>query len=218
MYLKKQLLPLLLLIYFTSPVFAASIPSIAHLDSVIQGSINSFCSYAKNVEGPVKYIACLNKQLSQLGSKKIPSIAHLDSVTQGSINSFCSYAKNVEGPVKYIACLNNQLEQLKTINIGNQEAEVTIQEEIPSYKDIKLSDALRAIENGESHKIWISLASEGLDNAQFILGVLYIKGLGVNKSMKEAANWINLARQNGSMEVSQEADEVWNEFELWKYE
>jgi hypothetical protein len=130
----------------------------------------------------------------------------------------CSYAKLMEGPVKYIACLNNQLEQLKTINIGNQEAEVTIQEEIPSYKDIKLSDALRAIENGESHQIWLSLASQGIDNAQLILGVLYVKGLGVNKSMKDAANWINLARQNGSMEVSQKADEVWNEFELWKYE
>ena len=172
MYLKKQLLPLLLSICFISPIFAAS----------------------------------------------IPSISHLDSVTQGSINSFCGYAKRNEGPVKYIACLNNQLEQLKTINIGNQEAEVTIQEEIPSYKDIKLSDALRAIENGESHQIWLSLASQGIDNAQLILGVLYVKGLGVNKSMKDAANWINLARQNGSMEVSQKADEVWNEFELWKYE
>ena len=217
MYLKKQLLPLLS-ICFTSPIFAASIPSISHLDSEIQRSINSFCNYAKQIEGPVKYIACLNKQLSQVGSKKIPSISHLDSEIQRSINSFCSYAKQIEGPVKYIACLNNQLAQLKTINIGDQETEVTFQELQPSNKDTKLSDALNAIENGESHKIWLSLASQGLDNAQFILGVLYIKGLGVNKSMKDAANWINLARQNGSMEVSQKADEVWNEFELWKYE
>ena len=171
MYFKKQLL-LLFLIFLINPIFAASIPSISHLDSEIQRSINSFCSYAKQIEGPVKYIACLN----------------------------------------------NQLAQLKTINIGNQETEVTLQKLKPSNKDTKLSDAIKAAENGESHKIWLSLASEGIDNAQLILGVLYVKGLGVSKSMKDAANWIGLARQNGSMEVSQKADEVWNEFELWKYE
>ena len=36
--------------------------------------------------------------------------------------------------------------------------------------------------------------------------------------MEDAANWIGLARQNGSMEVSEKAEEVWNEYELWKYE
>jgi TPR repeat protein len=114
--------------------------------------------------------------------------------------------------------LKNQLAQLKTINIGNQETEVTLQKLKPSNKDTKLSDAINAIENGESHKIWLSLASEGINNAQLILGVLYVKGLGVGKSMKDAANWIGLARQNGSMEVSEKAEEVWSEYELWKYE
>jgi len=216
--MKKLLLTLLLSICFTSSTFAASIPSISHLDSEIQRSINSLCSYAKQIEGPVKYIECLNKQLSQVGSKKIPSISHLDSEIQRSINSLCSYAKQIEGPVKYIECLNNQLAQLKTINIGNQETEVTLQKLKPSNKDTKLSDAIKAAENGESYKIWLSLASEGIDNAQLILGVLYIKGLGVSKSMKDAANWISLARQNGSMEVSEKAEEIWNEYELWKYE
>ena len=148
----------------------------------------------------------------------IPSISHLDSEIQRSINSLCSYAKQVEGPVKYIECLNKQLAELKTINISNQETEVTLQKLKPSNKDTKLSDAIKAAENGESHKIWLSLASEGIDNAQLILGVLYVKGLGVGKSMKDAANWIGLARQNGSMEVSEKAEEVWNEYELWKYE
>ena len=60
--------------------------------------------------------------------------------------------------------------------------------------------------------------STPLFKAQLILGVLYVKGLGVSKSMKDAANWIGLARQNGSMEVSEKAEEVWNEYELWKYE
>ena len=172
MYLKKQLLPLLLSICFTSPIFAASIPSISHLDSDLQRSIN---------------YACQNAKISQ-------------------------------GPARYISCIKTQLEEINSITENYQDVEILIQEEDPSYKDIKLDDAIKAIENGESHKIWLSLASQGVDNAQFILGVLYIKGLGENKSMKEAANLINLARQNGSMEVSQEADEAWNEFELWKYE
>ena len=171
MYFKKQLL-LLFLIFLINPIFAASTPSISHLDRDIQSSINSMCSYAKLMEGPVKYIACLNKQLIELN----------------------------------------------LITENYQKAEVTIQLKQPSNKDTKLSDAIKAIENGESYKIWLSLASEGSDNAQLILGVLYVKGLGVGKSMKDAANWIGLARQNGSMEVSEKAEEVWNEYELWKYE
>ena len=170
--MRKLFLSLLLSIFFASTTFAASIPSISHLDRDIQSSIDYQCSNAKINQGPVKYIACLNKQLSELNST-----------------------------------LDNY-----------QKAEVRTQLEQPSNKDTKLSDAVNAIENGESYKIWLSLASEGSDNAQLILGVLYVKGLGVGKSMKDAANWIGLARQNGSMEVSEKAEEVWNEYELWKYE
>ena len=147
----------------------------------------------------------------------IPSISHLDSSTQSSIRIACSYEKS-KGPAKYIACFNKQLAELNLITENYQKSEVTTQLEQPSNKDTKLSVAVKAIENGGSHKIWLSLASEGIDNAQLILGVLYVKGLGVSKSMKDAANWIGLARQNGSMEVSEKAEEVWNEYELWKYE
>ena len=171
MYFKKQLL-LLFLIFLINPIFAASTPSISHLDRDIQSSINYQCSSAKISQGPVKYIACMNKQLSELNS----------------------------------------------MSTDYQEAKVIIEKIKPSYKDMSLVDALRAIENGESHQIWLSLSSEGIDNAQLILGVLYVKGLGVSKSMKDAAIWIGLARQNGSMEVSEKAEEVWNEYELWRYE
>ena len=170
--MKKLLLSLLLSIFFASTTFAASIPSISHLDRDIQSSIDYQCSNAKINQGPVKYIACLNKQLAELN----------------------------------------------LITENYQKSEVTTQFEQPSNKDTKLSVAVKAIENGESYKIWLSLASEGIDNAQLILGVLYVKGLGVSKSMKDAANWIGLARQNGSMEVSEKAEEIWNEYELWKYE
>jgi len=216
--MKKQHLSLLLSICFISPVFAASTPSLSHLDRDIQNSINYQCQNAKVLEGPVKYIACLNKQLSELGNQKMPSISHLDRDIQNSINYQCQNAKVLEGPVKYIACLNNQLRELNSFSDSSQNTKVVTQKENLSYKDMKLADAINSIQNGESHQIWLSLASDGLDNAQYFLGVLYIKGIGVSKSMKEAAYWINLARQNGSMDISYEADEVWNEFELWKYE
>jgi hypothetical protein len=215
--MRKQLL-FLLPIFFISPIIAASTPSLSHLDYDIKSSIESKCSYAKMVEGPAKYIACLNRNLSELGSQKIPSLSHLDYDIKSSIESKCSYAKMVEGPAKYIACLNNQLKELNSIADSSQNTKVPTQKENLSYKEMKLVDAISSVQNGKSHQIWLSLASDGLDNAQYILGVLYIKGIGVSKSMKEAAYWINLARQNGSMDISYEADEVWNEFELWKYE
>ena len=156
--------------------------------------------------------------ISPIFAASAPSLDHLDYDIKSSIESKCSYAKMVEGPAKYIACLNNQLRELNSITDSSQNTKVISQIENLSYKDIKLIDAINSIQNGESHQIWLSLASDGLDNAQYILGVLYIRGLGVSKSMKEASYWINLARQNGSMDISYEADEVWNEFELWKYE
>ena len=156
--------------------------------------------------------------ISPILAASAPSLDHLDYDIKSSIESKCSYAKMVEGPAKYIACLNNQLRELYSITDSSQNTKVITQKENLSYKDMKLADAINYIQNGESHQIWLSLASDGLDNAQYILGVLYIKGIGVSKSMKEAAYWINLARQNGSMDISYEADEVWNEFELWKYE
>ena len=112
----KKLLISFLLVCFISPIFAASAPSLDHLDYDIKSSIESKCSYAKMMEGPAKYIACLNKNLSELGNQKIPSLSHLDYDIKSSIESMCSYAKMMEGPVKYIACLNNQLRELNSIS------------------------------------------------------------------------------------------------------
>ena len=105
--MRKLFLSLLLSIFFASTTFAASIPSISHLDRDIQSSIDYQCSNAKINQGPVKYIACLNKQLSELNST-----------------------------------LDNY-----------QKAEVRTQLEQPSNKDTKLSDAVKAIENGESYNV-----------------------------------------------------------------
>ena len=155
--------------------------------------------------------------ISPIFAASAPSISHLSNDIQSSIRIACSYEKSL-GPAKYIACFNKQLSELNSITNNSKNTKVSSQKASLSYKDMDLTDAINFIQNGESHQIWLSLASDGLDNAQYILGVLYIKGIGVSKSMKEAAYWINLARQNGSMDISYEADEVWNEFELWKYE
>ncbi len=46
------------------------------------------------------------------------------------------------------------------------------------------------------------------------LGLMYIKGQGVLKSYKKAVPYIQLAFDNGC----KFAPEIWNKYELWKYE
>ena len=215
MHLKKLLISFLL-VWFISPIFAASTPSLDHLDYEIKSSIEISCSYERT-QGAAQYIKCLKSELSKLGNQKMPSLDHLDYEIKSSIEISCSYERT-QGAAQYIKCLNNQLKELNSISDSPQNTKGSSQKASLSYKDMKLTDAINYIQNGESHQIWLSLASDGLGNAEYILGVLYIRGLGVSKSMKEAAYWINLARQNGSMDISYEADEIWNEFELWKYE
>ena len=114
----KKLLPLILLLYFgfICPTIAnSSLPSISHLDSALQSSINSACTEAKLFQGAAKYIACIKTQLAQIGSKKLPSITHLDSALQSSINSACIEAKLFQGATKYIACIKTQLAQIGQI-------------------------------------------------------------------------------------------------------
>ena len=54
---------------------------------------------------------------------------------------------------------------------------------------------------------------KGHASAQFNLGAMYINGDAVDKSLKDAKYWIALANKNGH----ERAEEVWNDFELWKY-
>ena len=61
---------------------------------------------------------------------------------------------------------------------------------------------------------WYTKAAEQEDaDAQFNLGLMYIDGEGVLRSYKNAAKWIRAAYENGY----ERAEEVWNEYELWKY-
>ena len=61
---------------------------------------------------------------------------------------------------------------------------------------------------------WFKEAGKkGHAKAQFNLGAMYINGDVVVKSLKNAKHWIKLANENGH----ERAEQVWNDFELWKY-
>lgn len=51
---------------------------------------------------------------------------------------------------------------------------------------------------------WLSLASDqGLADAQFNLGVLYVKGLGINQNLKKALEYFRLAADQGDIRAMQ---------------
>ena len=56
-------------------------------------------------------------------------------------------------------------------------------------------------------------AEQGLPQAQFLMGNLYIIGQGVDVSLEKSAYWIDLAYSNGI----DEAKKTWDDLELWKY-
>ena len=55
--------------------------------------------------------------------------------------------------------------------------------------------------------------SFGSAYGQYYLGVMYIEGVGTNKSFKNAAYWVNKAYENGNSE----AETIWNKYKLWNY-
>lgn len=57
-------------------------------------------------------------------------------------------------------------------------------------------------------------AEQGEPIAQFSLSLMYILGEAIPKDMKQAAYWMRKAYDNGYTE----AKDIWEKFELWKYE
>jgi glycerol-3-phosphate dehydrogenase len=54
--------------------------------------------------------------------------------------------------------------------------------------------------------------------SQIALGTYYANGWGVNKDLAEAKFWIKKASENpNQIGFGKTPEEVWNEFELWKY-
>jgi len=58
-------------------------------------------------------------------------------------------------------------------------------------------DAYKRKEYKTAYKLWLPLAEQGNAKAQYILGVMYVKGLGVPKDYKEAVKWFRLAAEQG---------------------
>ena len=66
----------------------------------------------------------------------------------------------------------------------------------------------------EAASLYKKAAEKGHAASQVQLAMLYVSGDGVLKSMKDSAYWMKLAYANDSSR----AKDLWNEYELWKYE
>lgn len=78
-----------------------------------KASIESACSYAKNIQGPAAYHECVNKQFAELAQQSnAPDLNGLSYSDKASIESVCSYARNVQGPASYHRCVGSQLAEL----------------------------------------------------------------------------------------------------------
>jgi hypothetical protein len=79
-----------------------------------QTSIESVCSEAKYLRGPVAYNQCISKQLASLkGTSRNLDMSGLTRYEQTFIESVCSEAKYLRGPVAYNQCIGKQLASLK---------------------------------------------------------------------------------------------------------
>lgn len=61
-------------------------------------------------------------------------------------------------------------------------------------------DGLKAYKSGDYKKalsVWTPLANKGNASAQYNLGVMYEKGIGVDQDYKEVAKWYKLSAKQG---------------------
>ena len=56
-------------------------------------------------------------------------------------------------------------------------------------------------------------AKQGQPRAQYNLGVMYLIGTGIDKSIEDAKYWLHLAYDNGVAE----AETLWNQNKLWNF-
>ncbi|VAW80618.1 hypothetical protein MNBD_GAMMA12-825 [hydrothermal vent metagenome] len=71
---------------------------------------------------------------------------------------------------------------------------------VKQTRTTNLQQAVQAYTNGhysKAYKIFNTLAQHGNINAQYSLGTMYFKGLGVDKNMIQAFKWHTRAARNG---------------------
>ena len=69
-----------------------------------------------------------------------------------------------------------------------------------SLAEAGMDEANEAYERGDylsAHREWLPLAEQGDAAAQFKLGVMFMKGHGVQQDYAEAATWFGLAAEQG---------------------
>jgi clan AA aspartic protease (TIGR02281 family) len=95
----------------------------------------------------------------------------------------------------------------KAAKQGDDEAQFTIGNMYSDGKGVLLDD--------NQAVVWYKKAAlQDNISAQFNLGLMYLGGFGVETNKKEAAHWIKKSYDNGY----EKAKEVWEEYELWKYQ
>ena len=67
-------------------------------------------------------------------------------------------------------------------------------------------DAYKRKDYKEAYKLFLPLAEQGVAEAQYNLGVMYDKGLGVPQDYKEAVKWFRLAAEQGNTEAREVLD------------
>jgi hypothetical protein len=105
---------------FSAPLIAqtqqdlpTTIPNLSGYDGETRRSMELACISDK-MNGPVAYIACLNRQTASLhGSPGIPNLRGYDGETRRSMELACISDK-MNGPVAYGACLNRQIASLQS--------------------------------------------------------------------------------------------------------
>ena len=63
------------------------------------------------------------------------------------------------------------------------------------YQDAK--DAYERKDYKTSYKLWLPLAEQGVADAQYTLGQMYLNGQGVSQDYKEALKWYRLSAEQG---------------------
>ncbi len=90
--------------------------------------------------------------------------------------------------------------QSKTIRLSEPKSVLNSTKTFTQTQTSVLQQALQAYSNGhysKAYKLFNTLAQHGNINAQYNLGTMYSKGLGVDKNMIQAFKWHTRAARNG---------------------
>ena len=75
-------------------------------------------------------------------------------------------------------------------------------------------DAYNRKDYKETFRLWLPLAEQGLADAQYNLGLMYLKGEGVPQDFKEGLKWFRLAAEQGDINAKKKLKELESQTKL----